>query len=611
MTNCNFTGNNLGIRAGSAQGFYEYGHGGAITWSSNNGIISHCNFNNNNVNLPVSPYLHGYEVYDSNGGAIYLNGGNINNCNFTSNGAPVYGGAIFLANNGNITNCIFTTNHANLGGGAIYLANEGNINYSNFTKNSISSRQDISGKGGALYIVSGNVDNSNFDYNKAELHNGHYYQQSGGAIYIVNGNVTNSNFTNNRAYLNGGAIYRAGNGNGNVTNSNFTNNRATTGNGGAIYFTGSGNVTNSDFTNNKGSDGGAVYSSGNGTITNSNFTGNTATNGGAVRLTGNGTITNSNFTGNTATNGGAVRLDGSGNISYSNFIGNSASNGGAIYTVNGNVINSNFTKNRGTGAAIYGIRGVVKDSVFIDNKAGSRLTITSVDLLKTVTLNGNENYINAIYSSGASFDNVTYYWDGAVVNSDDVTPVKSTQEVGFNITIELYNNNNILLDNVTLVTDSNGQVVYSYDKYAPNENYRIKAYHLEDNYYTYSTTGTSFRTPTLYNVIVLNNDTCYILENNSTKLNATIKNSQNNKTINPSSLTYNIISDSGYSSSKIVFVGKNDIPITVKYSWGDDYGDDWYNVAFENAKLYVTVDYMNEYEFDAYEKEGEYSFTIP
>ena len=55
------------------------------------------------------------------------------------------------------------------------------------------------------------------------------------------------------------------------------------------------------------------------------------------------------------------------------------------------------------------------------------------------------------------FDNVTY-WNGEMVNSDHVTPVKKDLEAGQNITLEIYNSNNELVDTYSSLTDTNGQI---------------------------------------------------------------------------------------------------------------------------------------------------------
>ena len=339
-----------------------------------------------------------------NGGAIYNEGKlNVINSELADNTASI-GGAIYNVGITSVSGSTFDGNDATNLGGAIYSNGVLLVDKSNFNDNTAVYR------GGAIYSSEDlEISGSKFDANDItyRLRN---EDNGGAAIYVNNANLNlvNSQIINNginfkyrtseneeRDLLDG--VVNLVDSSATVSGCLFENNAACY--GGALNIINNDNtmdyltVTNSQFINNKGYNGAGInienciFD-----IDDCNFVDNQAIGigspnyvsvGGGVSFDGAqsvGTITDSNFTGNKASDGGAVRLDGSGNISYSNFIGNSASNGGAIYTVNGNVINSNFTKNRGTGAAIYGIRGVVKDSVFIDNKAGSRLTITSVDL---------------------------------------------------------------------------------------------------------------------------------------------------------------------------------------------------------------------------------------
>ena len=400
---------------------------------------------------------------DTTGGAVYWTGenGKLTNCNFTNNTAYDGGAVYWKDNNGTLTNCNFTTNNANQNGGAIYWASD-----------------------------NGTLSNCNFTNNTAD--------KNGGAAYWNgdNGNLTNCNFTNNNATQHGGAVYWYGEGNygknGKLTNCNFTNNHANT-NGGAVNWKGyKGNLTNSNFTNNHANtNGGAVeWLGGYGNLANSNFANNTASNGGAViwSVSG-GNLTNSNFTNNHAnSNGGAVYWNGmSGNLANSNFTNNTASNGGAVYWVGklGNLANSNFTNN----AAIYGgalscsdENSDVSSSVFLNNKAISRnLTANNGKDSLTLTFRGGENYINAIYGLVNALVDVTY-WDGKITTG---TPhARSDYEAGQNITIEVYDYVKNLLDNVTIVTDLNGQVRYDFT-HLFDGNYTYVAYHPDDAYYTY------------------------------------------------------------------------------------------------------------------------------
>ena len=322
---------------------------------------------------------------------------------------------------------------------------------------------------------------------------------AGGAIYFWNeGTVTSSYFTDNYDNFNGGAVYF--NGAGEVTNCNFTNNEATGlfTYGGAVYFYNNGNVANCNFTNNSAVYGGAVFFYRESTVTSCNFVNNTAFNdGGAVRFMRTSTVTSCNFTGNQA------------------YIG------GALYA--SNILN-------------------VKNSNFINNKAEST-SLTSVNDNKLVfTFTAKENYINAIYSANVNFINVTY-WNGAVVNSDVFAPVRSDLEAGIDIIVEAYNSLDELVDNETVMTNANGKAVYDYLS-LPSGDYTFKAYHPDDSYYTYIENTGSFIVPPKFNLIVLDNQTVYINQNITMKINASIVN-ETNVTINPNNARLFLILPNG------------------------------------------------------------------
>ena len=208
------------------------------------------------------------------------------------------------------------------------------------------------------------------------------------------------------------------------------------------------------------------------------------------------------------------------------FVKGFAVNGGAIYWrgENGVVSESYFMGNNATaGGAIYwqGDAGYIKDSVFINNKANSDSLSAVQDNDLIFTFKGNENYINAIYTSryDINFDNVTY-WAGSVVNSDDVYPNKQSEEVGIYITVEIYDALNNMIHNETYVTDEFGKVSYDYSQLTPG-NYIYKAYHEDDSYYSYIETNGGFSV-NKYDIIVLGNQTVYVIKDASVTLQAII-----------------------------------------------------------------------------------------
>ncbi|MEE0025941.1 right-handed parallel beta-helix repeat-containing protein, partial [Methanobrevibacter sp.] len=327
----------------------------------------------------------------------------------------------------------------------------------------------------------------------------HYQQGDGDTIVInrngftVNGNgaVIDMKGSNIQAFevTGSGVTFK----NLTIKNANFD------GSGGAIYFSKSGTVENCNFTGNTATYGGAVYFWNQGNVTNCNFTDNEATGtysyGGAVYFEDGGTVLNCNFTGNTATTyGGAIRMY-SGSVSNCNFTGNNATRGGAVYFLNtGNVLNCNFTGNNATtGSAIYfystSEQKSVSNSIFLNNRANAKdLQVTKNENNITIIFTGNNNILNAIYSRNdaeVSFSNVTYWGANGIVNTNSYTPSRTNKESGQNITVEIYGSDDNLVENVTLVTDDKGQVTYDFIKLRNGE-YKYKAYHIKDCYYTYA-----------------------------------------------------------------------------------------------------------------------------
>ena len=125
--------------------------------------------------------------------------------------------------------------------------------------------------------------------------------------------------------------------------------------------------------------------------------------------------------------------------------------------------------------------GKLSNSTFLNNRANSdSLSIQDYDLTLTITLVGNDNYINAIYSIGDfTFENVTYY-NGQTVNSDDVAPVKSQNEAGQTIVLEF---DDAKQTKVTNKTDVNGQFIYDYSSLDAGMHF-YEVSHPQDTYYT-------------------------------------------------------------------------------------------------------------------------------
>ena len=333
------------------------------------------------------------------GGGFSVVGGTINDNTSDANGGGVYVDVGSSTTPVSIENCEIAGNTAHVSGGGVYAA-KGNVTIANATVGKAGSANTAqTGDGGAMYIVSGNL-----EITDSQVTNNEATAQDGGAFYVGNGTVTlngvnsivsnqagrngggvylnNGSFTlkksgtsgemsdisGNTAHVSGGGIYVA---KGDVTIANATigkigaANTAQTGSGGAMYVA-SGNldITNAQINNNAAmvQDGGAFYV-GNGTVTLNGeigFSSNSAGgNGGAMCLSG-GSLTlsaNSSFIGNSAKNGAGVYVGG-GNLTMlgGTMENNTATgNGGGAYVSVGTVtFNSNLKNNTAAnGGGLY------------------------------------------------------------------------------------------------------------------------------------------------------------------------------------------------------------------------------------------------------------------
>ena len=209
-------------------------------------------------------------------------------------------------------------------------------------------------------------------------------------------------------------------------------------------------------------------------------------------------IAGCNFINNSAETGGAInglKLNKT-TMRDCNFFNNSAiTHGGAISLVgeylNLIVNNSVFMNNSAnSGAAMFcdGENIVLIDSIFLENKAlSSDLNGEIDDLQITITFSGNNNFINAIRSyPDPTFKNVTY-WNGTITNTD-ITHPRYNSYPGQNITIEIYDEFDNLIETIHEKTNENNQIIYNMSN-IPSETYKIVFYHEDDGYYANSTTG--------------------------------------------------------------------------------------------------------------------------
>jgi len=168
---------------------------GAAIFFSGSGTVSNCNFTNNKV---VSPFY-------SYGGALYFSGsGTVSNCNFNNNKASSPygdGGAVYFQNNSNVENCNFTQNFATLEGGAIWMRS-GTVLNSNFVEN-----QAYGTNAGAIHMIAGNVSNCDFVRNSAYRDGGAIYFNDGSETFSNEANVINCYFAENSVRGDSGAIF--------------------------------------------------------------------------------------------------------------------------------------------------------------------------------------------------------------------------------------------------------------------------------------------------------------------------------------------------------------------------------------------------------------------
>ena len=247
------------------------------------------------------------------------------------------------------------------------------------------------------------------------------------------------------------------------------------------------------FINNSGDYGGGIGLNDNNTIISyCDFIGNQAYSGAAIYIYGNDIrIVNCNFTNNSAERyGGAIGgIARNIKVINSNFINNSAqAQGGAIdirddnLFIEGSVFMGNYASE---GGAIYqiGTDFNMANSVLLDNKANStkiQLIADSPELV--IKFKGENNYINAIRTySNIIMENVTY-WNGEVLNSDDVSPIEDSCS-GLNITLKIYNSQGDLIKDITGLTDIGSKVSCNIDEF-PDGHYSVYAYHYDDSHYT-------------------------------------------------------------------------------------------------------------------------------
>lgn len=517
IENCIFTQNRASGDGGAIKWYGDYGkainntfefnfarsQGGGIYWQGQHGIVLNSTYRYNNLEM-------------NNGAGIFWGGHNgyIANSNFEYNHAETGHGALyFYSHNGTIYNCSFIGNHAGFsGGGVLSYARNATMDHCIFINN-----EAIELDGGAVNWAgyAGKLTNSIFIGNRGE--------RFAGAVNVDHDNsiIENCTFIDNSARYYGGAVYWYEN-NGTLKNCTFIGNSAN--DGGVISWWGeNGTISDVIMINNTAlNDAGAIQWVGiNGNVQDAIIINNSAIkNAGAVQWIGiNGTINDVIIENNTAINGGALYWVGkddyiadlniisrfeeipmgvNGSVKNAVIVNNTANNnGGAIYWngINGNISMSTIKDNTAvfSGSAIFLNNTItLENSIIVDNKCNGELLNVYDDSAKAFILVGYDNYINGIYLNSdntVNFNNVSY-WNGEIVNSDDVVPVKTQKENGINVTLEIYDEDGNLVDNVTNLTYA-GLFTYD-DSLLESGNYTFIAYHNEDKYYTSSKTEGTF-----------------------------------------------------------------------------------------------------------------------
>lgn len=481
FSNCRFENNS--IVYGRGAGIYMEGSG--------NSSFFNCSFINNYadydgvaiyskncINLSVcnSKFKDNKARYNYEGGSVWMaynDNFSIFNCSF-ENSTTMYGGAVYVkySKDGSIFNCSFVSIASSYGA----VCSDGNerlrINNCSFTDCSATTHGGAIAHGRDSHNNHMLIDNCSF-YN---CYVGGY--QEGGAIYLAGKGTVISNcyFEKVHGTNSGGAIWLDSVGS-SILNCYFVDVYTTSDNGGAIHNLGNDcNITGCSFINTSSvSGGGSIWASGdNLRISNCKFLNSSCNKdyGGAIYSTVKTIyLIDCTFVNDTSKiyDGGAVHFQSGENAYFYNctFVNNSAArDGGAILT------HYRYMKIN------------IFNSTFINNKAMSAyLKISNASDVIILQFSGRNNFINAIYSAGqVTFTNVTY-WNGDVVNTDDITPIKDSHP-GVTVTIEVYDSKGFLVDNATLRTDENNKIYYE-PYHLDDGNYTFKAYHMDDSYYSY------------------------------------------------------------------------------------------------------------------------------
>ena len=519
-------------------------NGGGVYYKGSRFTLQDSNIDHNSAKVGASIYLDKGSISShiigcnitnayANGGKTGFGGGVewlensvdglIKDCYFYNLSSSSHGGAIhwYPGTNGQVDNCTFIECHVDdtKNAGAIYAGANTNV----IPKGTILSNSTFinctSGTRGAVNwnSVGGLIINNTFINCGG---NSSATTQYGGrqALQIEKGNNTQillCEFYNCTGIGGGGALRIQDQGE-NITIANCTfDGCSNTGTAGAVYISNNGkNIVfeNNSFTNNSAPNTGALYADSRTTFSsfaNNTFISNKATdasgNAGAVRFSGEAAIADSRFIDNSCNGaGGAIFANGKLNISGSTFENNTAgTNGGAISSNNGNgnlfVNESSFKYNKApTGSAIRARSVNIENTELLENQAlfdkwnNQRHSFTENHVSINGTFVGMDNYLNAINAGSGTFSNVVYCGvngggvDEGTTNTDDVTSAKSFNEVHQIVILEIFDENNNLVESIKQYTDASGNYNFEVDLSSDAQSYSYRISHPEDNYYTYA-----------------------------------------------------------------------------------------------------------------------------
>ena len=519
-------------------------NGGGVYYKGSRFTLQDSNIDHNSAKVGASIYLDkgsiSSHIIGCNITNAYANGGNsgfgggvewlensvdglIKDCYFYNLSSSSHGGAIhwYPGTNGQVDNCTFIECHVDdtKNAGAIYAGANTNV----IPKGTILSNSTFinctSGTRGAVNwnSVGGLIINNTFINCGG---NSSATTQYGGrqALQIEKGNNTQillCEFYNCTGIGGGGALRIQDQGE-NITIANCTfDGCSNTGTAGAVYISNNGkNIVfeNNSFTNNSAPNTGALYADSRTTFSsfaNNTFISNKATdasgNAGAVRFSGEAAIADSRFIDNSCNGaGGAIFANGKLNISGSTFENNTAgTNGGAISSNNGNgnlfVNESSFKYNKAqTGSAIRARSVNIENTELLENQAlfdkwnNQRHSFTENHVSINGTFVGMDNYLNAINAGSGTFSNVVYCGvngggvDEGTTNTDVVTSAKSFNEVHQIVILEIFDENNNLVESIKQYTDASGNYNFEVDLSSDAQSYSYRISHPEDNYYTYA-----------------------------------------------------------------------------------------------------------------------------